>query len=142
MKNKNMDWIIHYCANGIQCSASGKIVTGFRKDVCNAHTHGMERYGHMDFQVVLNLPQLHIAYILNTLGRRVQAGEHFKNGELVSGIYEDCCIRLDEYEETGRKVLRVMIPDANNIFPEDPRCSGSYRLQLLETEELYQEVLN
>ena len=49
---------------------------------------------------------------------------------------EDCDIRLDEFEETGRKVLRVIIPDGNNIFPEDEHCMPVYRLQMLQTEDL------
>ena len=133
--NTKIDWVIHCCANGI-CDACGKKETGFLPYLCNAHTHGMEKYGNMDFQLVLFLPYEEIGRILNTLGLRVQAGERFRTGDFVSGIYEDCEIRLDEYEETGRKVLRVIIPDKHNIFPEDERCMEVYRNQLLETDEL------
>lgn len=135
----NIDWIIHLCANGVPCAKCGKVETGFLPGTCNAHTHGMERYQHLDFQVVLALPPQEIGRILNTLGLRVQNGERFHAGDRVSGIYLDCDIRLDAYEETGRTVLRVMIPDKNNIFPDDERCAPTYRLQLLKTEELYQE---
>ena len=93
----------------------------------------------MDFQMVLYLPFEEIGRILNTLGLRVQAGERFHDGDLVSGIYEDCDIRLDEYEETGRRVLRVVIPDKYNVFPEEENCMPVYRLQLLDTEDLYSE---
>lgn len=137
MEKKN--WIIHLCANGVICEICGKVENGFLPQTCNAHTHGMEKYHHMDFQVVLALPVEEIADILNTLGMRVQAGERFHNGDLVSGIFEDCDIRLDEYEETGRTVLRVIIPDANNIFPDDDRCMPIFRVQLLETEDLHCE---
>lgn len=134
-----IDWIIHCCANGAACSECGTVETGFIPNTCNAHTHGMEKYHHMDFQMVLFLPFEEIGRILNTLGLRVQAGERFQSGDMVSGIYEDCDIRLDVYEETGRTVLRVMIPDKYNIFPEDGQCMPVYRLQLLKTEALYRE---
>ena len=134
---EKIDWIIHLCANGASCAKCGKVETGFLWGTCNAHTHGMEKYNHMDFQLVLFLPQKEIMRILNTLGLRVQAGERFQSGDLVSGIYEDCDIRLDAYEETGRTVLRVIIPDKYNIFPEEEHCMPVYRLQLLGTEELY-----
>ena len=134
-----IDWIIHLCANGAPCDKCGKVENGFFPKTCNAHTHGMEKYHHMDFQLVLALPVKKIALILNTLGLRVQAGEHFQNGDMVSGIYEDCDIRLDAYEETGRMVLRVIIPDKYNIFPEDDHCTPIYRMQLLETDDLYRE---
>lgn len=134
-----IDWIIHLCANGAACEECGKVENGFLPQTCNAHTHGMEKYYHMDFQLVLALPVEEIARILNTLGLRVQAGERFYNGDMVSGIYEDCDVRLDEYEETGRTVLRVIIPDRYNIFPEDRRCMSAYRVQLLETDALYRK---
>lgn len=130
-----IDWIIHCCANGA-CDACGKVEDSYIQYACNAHTHGMERYGHPDFQLVLQLPVEEIGRILNWMGLRVQAGERFKDGDYVSGIYEDCQIRLDEYEETGRKVLRVIIPDKYGIFPEDPACMDTYKLQLLETDAL------
>ena len=128
-------WVIHLVANGA-CDECGEIETGFLPYMCNAHTHGLERYGHLDFQMVLFLPTEEIGRILNTLGLRVQSGERFRSGDMVSGIYEDCDVRLDEYEETGRKVLRVIIPDANNIFPEEGDCMLPYCLQFLKTDEL------
>lgn len=134
-----IDWVIHCCANGVVCDECGTVETGFITNTCNAHTHGMGKYHHMDFQLVLFLDPEEIMRILNTLGLRVQAGERFQDGDMVSGIYEDCDIRLDAYEETERTVLRVMIPDKYNIFPEDERCMPVYRLQLLETEDLYRE---
>ena len=133
--DQKIDWVIHLVANGA-CDECGEIETGFLPSMCNAHTHGLERYGHLDFQMVLFLPTEEIGRILNTLGLRVQSGERFRSGDMVSGIYEDCDVRLDEYEETGRKVLRVIIPDANNIFPEEGDCMLPYCLQFLKTDEL------
>lgn len=134
MKSK-VDWIIHYVTNGA-CDGCGNVETRFAKYACNAHTHGMDKYNHPDFQMVLNAGPSEIMRILNTLGLRVQAGEGFKAGHVVAGIYEDCNVRLDEYEECGRKVLRVIIPDKHNIYPDDERCMEPYRLQLLNTDAL------
>ena len=64
--NNNVDWIIHLVANGA-CDECGKEEKGFLPYTCNAHTHGMEKYGHPDFQVVLSLPPREIGRILNTL---------------------------------------------------------------------------
>lgn len=61
---KNVDWIIHYILDD----------SGPYPYLCNAHTHGMEKYRHPDFQMVLNLPQEHICYLLNSMGMRVQGG--------------------------------------------------------------------
>lgn len=119
MVAKEMNWIIHYVIDTI---GPGGII--------NAHTHGMEQYKHYDFQVVLNFPKEHIAYLLNSMGKRVQNGEKFSPGDLVTGIYEDCPIRLDLYRETGRDVLRIIIPDRHNQFPESPTCDPKYKVQL------------
>ena len=104
--------------------------------MCNAHTHGLERYGHLDFQMVHFFADGRDWTNPQYFGLRVQSGERFQSGDMVSGIYEDCDVRLDEYEETGRKVLRVILPDANNIFPGEGDCILPYCLQLLKTDEL------
>lgn len=133
-----IDWIIHCVANGA-CDECGTVENSFIPYACNAHTHGMARYNHPDFQLVLNYPHQEIARILNTMGLRVQSGERFKAGDLVEGIYLDCPVRLDEAEECGRTVLRVVIPDKYNVFPEDERCMERYRIQLLPTDALCRE---
>lgn len=136
-KKPLIDWIIHYCANGVDCDTCGEAERGYLDYACNAHTHGLDRYGHRDFQVIIALPPVEVGRILNTMGLRVQAGERFNPGDLIEGIYEDCSVRLDAFEETGRTVLRVVIPDKYNKFPEEPDCMDVYRLQKLPTDMLY-----
>ena len=136
--NQFDDWIIHLCAN-MACDECGKVESGFLPNTCNAHTHGMEKYGHMDFQLVLNYSTREIARILNTMALRVKNGERFHVGDMVSGIYMDCDIRLDAFQETGRTVLRIIVPDKNNRFPEEDGCMEPYCLQLLPTDSLYTE---
>lgn len=119
-----IDWIIHYVFDTV---GPGGII--------NAHTHGMEHYQHPDFQVVLNFPPEHIAYLLNNMGLRVQRGERFTAGSFVNGIYSDCPIRLDQFHETGRDVLRLIIPDRRNRFPEDAACEPKYKVQLFHAFE-------
>ncbi len=131
------DWIVHLCMNGVVCSECDKEETGFLQYACNAHTHGMEKYEHQDFQMVLSYPPKEIMYILNSLGFRVQAGERFSSGDYVSGIYLDCDLKLIEFEESERKVLRVIVPDKFGRFPDDPLCMEEYRHQLLPMSELY-----
>ena len=55
---------------------------------------------------------------------------------MVSGIFTDCDVMLKSFYETGRKVLRVIIPDSDNRFPDNPTCEEIYVLQLKETEDL------
>lgn len=132
----DIDWIIHIVANGVRCEACGKAENCFPQYICNAHTHGMSNYDHMDFQIVIRAGDEEIGYILNTFGRRVQAGERFKPGDMVEGIFLDCPVRLDAFEECGRTVLRVIIPDGKNRFPEDNDCAYPYSFQTLPLEQL------
>lgn len=131
-----LNWIIHLVKNGVACACCGEVENGFVQYACNCHTHGMAQYGHPDFQMVLNCSDQEIGRILNTLGLRVQAGERFHNGDLVEGIFLDCSVRLQEFDEGGRTVLRVVIPDGKNRFPEDTNCEYPYTLQIFDTEFL------
>lgn len=135
MKRK-LDWIIHAVSNGIPCADCGKTENSFIPGACNFHTHGLEKYGHPDLQIVIEYPPQEIARILNTIGLRIQDGARFAAGDLIKGIYEDCDVRLDTFEETGRNVLRVIIPDKFNRFPEDPICEYPYNLQAFPTDML------
>ena len=63
--DQKIDWLIHLVANGA-CDECGEVETDFLPYMCNAHTHGLERYGHLDFQMVLFLPTEEIGRILNT----------------------------------------------------------------------------
>ncbi len=94
-----------------------------------SYTHGMEDYLHLDFQVVINFSQEHLCYLLNTMAMRVKNGEAFHDGGMVSGLYTDCDIRLKKVRETGRDVLRLIIPDKYNCFPDEPGCMKSYKHQ-------------
>lgn len=130
MNKPNIDWIIH------MVYTTDEPGNQFIEYACNAHTHGMERYNHMDFQMVLADPDA-IGYVLNTLGLNVQNGKQYKDGDLVDGLFQDCPVKLVAFEETGRTVLRVIIPDANNLFPEDKNCAYPYNIQMKPLEELY-----
>ena len=102
MTNKT-DWIVHYVSNNVYCDEYGKREDSFLPCLCNAHTHGMKKYNHLDFQIVLDLGAQEVCRILNELGRRVRAGHRFTAGEMIPGVYEDCDVRLDIAEETGRE---------------------------------------
>ena len=135
-----VDWVIHVVVNGVKCDLCDGEEDSFIEYACNAHTHGMDTYGHPDFQMVVDFGTDEIGRILNTLGRLVQSGERFQAGDMISGMYEDCPIRLDMAEESNRKVLRVIVPDAKNRFPEEQGCTYPYAIQSWPTDSLYRAV--
>ena len=115
---KKPNWIVHLVFDVQESENCG-----------NTHTHGMDQYDHLDFQVVLKVAPNIFGYLLNTMGDRVRNGEKFKTGDMVSGLFEDCDVRLDLFKETGRDVLRLIIPDGDNNFPESPLCKEPYKSQ-------------
>ncbi len=117
-----INWQIHAIKNGCECANDGEYIFEMIPGAANFHTHGLEQYNHPDFQLVLDYDLGTAADILNALGERVSNGEKFKAGDYVKGIFFDCDVRLDAFEETGRDVLRVIVPDANNIFPDEEGC--------------------
>lgn len=131
-----MDWEIDYISNNVQCDMCGKHEEHFPQYICDAHTHGMNRYGHMEFQLVLDYGPQEIARLLNTMGRRVQMGERFHDGDLVKGLYLDCDVLLQQVTDImGIPVLRLVIPDKWNRMPMQSEPPFIY--QMLATHLLY-----
>ncbi len=135
--NKKIDWIVLLECNGHKCDVCDEIEYNFIDGFCNAHTYGMFKYGHSEFQLVLNMEYKMILYTLNMLGLRVQAGKVFKDGDIINDLFEGYNALLKEFEENGKKFLRVIIPDANHKFPDDEGCQLEYSYQALAIEDLY-----
>ena len=131
-KKPKIDWIIHFVANGVACDCCNKVENSFPKFMCNAHTHGMGKYNHLDFQIVLHLAPEIIGTLLNDLGTRVQNGEKFVTGDVWSDILVGYDVKFVEVYETDRTVLRVLLPDKNNRFPGDEGCEYPYNQQLYD----------
>jgi hypothetical protein len=112
-----VDWIIH--------AVIGSIGPG---GIVNSHTHGMKRYGHLDFQLVLPLAPKQIMLLLNTICFEVRNGRRFAPGLYTGEIYS-CDFRLELFRETGRDVLRLIFPDPQFRFPGDPYCESPYKYQ-------------
>ena len=117
-----IDWVIHLCTNGILCDECGKVENGFFPQTCNAHTHGMEKYHHMDFQLVLALPTEEIARILNTIqttcGNRMPAEsyEAVYHGELDIQTIEDAFYIFNMEHPEGYKGRSMSVSDVVEIF--------------------------
>ncbi len=78
----------------------------------NAHTHGLfEKYNHLDFQIVLNLHPNIISAIFHNIVDLVKAGERFHDGQEATAIIQNFKVKLFEATESGRKVLRIILPD-------------------------------
>lgn len=128
----DLEWKIIYIANGYQCQICGKTEYPYIDHICDAHTVGlMETFGHPELQLIIDYGPNEIMRILNTIGIRIKNGERFKEGDMIKGIYEDCELRLDCIDDGYgiEPYLRVIIPDRNNLFPEEPGCNTLHSLQ-------------
>lgn len=137
---KKIDWIITLACNGFQCDECGKTERRFINGYCNAQTIGMDKYNHPEFQLVLNMDHKMILYILNSLGMKVQTGSVFKDGDIIDDLFEGYNAKIKEFVEDEKRVLRVLIPDANHKFPEDEGCQQEYTYQALPIEVLYNTI--
>lgn len=133
---RKRDWVFHYVSNGGICECCGKQEDAFPEFVCDAHTHGLDKYDHLEFQVVLDYGPREVGRLLNAMGDKVQAGEKFKDGDEIQGLYLDCSIYLKEFKDAnGKNVLRLVIPDGENRMPE--KSAPPYTWQTYDTSALY-----
>ena len=112
MKRENkstVDWIIH-----------GVIDEGIMPGMIDAHSHGLNKYGSRELQVVLNArPYINL---INEVGERIQKGDlKLHAGMLLTGFFDDdALLRVDDARDcTGEPIWRLVIPDGDNKFPEE-----------------------
>jgi len=92
----------------------------------NYHTHGLvESFGHLDIQVVLNIDPRTVHMCVTNLIEQIKDGKKFKHGDRVDKVIQSTTdieyqVLLVNAVESGRNVLRMIIPDAaGNLEPQD-----------------------
>jgi hypothetical protein len=96
----------------------------------NSHTHGLEsKYKHPDLQIVVPLEGKLVSNFFWNIVNRIAAGEKFKAGdevaEIIGGSYK---VRFIDAQESGRPVLRVILPDKHGSLDKN-RMTGKLDLQ-------------
>ena len=136
-KNEICDWQVHVIKNGQKCCLTGVEINDMLPGTANFHTHGMEKYNHPNFQIVLDYDVQQGVRILNVLCLLVSRGARFKDGDCFKKFFMDGDIRFAAFKEAGRDILRVIIPDEYNRFPGEKGCDAGYEVQLFDIEDLY-----
>lgn len=104
--------------------------------MANLHTHGIwENFGHRDLQVVLPIQPEVVHGVFANIVAQIQKGRFFQTDKPESKVLENFEVHFREFEEHGRKVLRLILPDPSGKFPWDEGCESPYSRQ---TEELRQ----
>lgn len=126
------DWMIHVVSSSEE---DEDIYPG----MCDAHTHGLDKYGHLEFQFVLAYPYEFIGQILNGIGERVKNGETFQDGDLIDGFLKPPA-KLKVFKTTdafGNDVLRLLVPDGKYRWPED---SDEYPYSMQQFSPYYHPI--
>ena len=87
----------------------------------NSHTHHLtESFGHKDFQVCLNIRPDIIHAILTNLVEEIKKGAKYEVGKKYDGILTGYQVEFIDAIETGREVLRLLLPDENGKYEHSP----------------------
>jgi hypothetical protein len=82
----------------------------------NYHTHGLvEHFQHPDLQIVMPADPELAHKLFCVIVDLIKDGEKFSDGQEVK-YPAGLCGRFHEVEETGRKVLRLILPDFDGKF--------------------------
>ena len=115
------DWEIHFVANDVECECCGKKIEILRKYMCDAHTHGLDKYGSPELQIVLNVPLELIGYTLNSVGEMIRDGLKLEDGMTLEGLFQDD-LKLKVFltkDTQGKDIFRLIFPDSDFRFPEE-----------------------
>lgn len=91
--------------------------TGF-----NMHTHGLDRFGHLDFQIVLPVkPEIGHEFFRILVGIIKSGKGKFEDGSISTELMSNSMpVKFIKVQETGREVLRLIFPDRHgNINMDD-----------------------
>jgi Domain of unknown function (DUF4262) len=89
--------------------------------MCNVHTHGLtESFKHPDLQIVLPIETTVFMHVLHRAVNMIRTGTRFHCGVDYKGICGGRYpVRFVEAEETGRPILRMILPDKDGIVERE-----------------------
>lgn len=100
------------------------------KKAVNIHTHGLDAtYQHPDLQIVLPLQKEVAATILQDVVEMVKEGVSFEKEGIYTNILDNCPVYLTKAVEGGRKIMRLIFPDATGDFHKNSNNDTIYSSQ-------------
>lgn len=130
----NPDWICHLVMVGSCDGCGNSEYSPLSPYLCDCHTHGLEKYGSKELQLVVKMQQNMIGYLLNTVGAMIRAGAELKDGDYIDCLLEGYLVLITKNEDSsGKEILRIVVPDVKGLFPKDEGCDTPYSLQGLST---------
>ena len=110
---------IHMVTDGT-CEKYQSKGNSFHEYMCDAHSRGMDKFGHRELQMVLLIDPKLIAYAINSVVEKILDGDIKPKDKLVISNVFDCDIRLDEaVDKDGKPLWRIVVPDEKGKYPEE-----------------------
>lgn len=101
----------------------------------NIHTHGLkENFNHTDIQIVMRFRPEVAQTLLHLIVREIEAGKKYETGQLYDDLF-NMPFEFKKAMECDRLVLRMIIPDPNGFFPNDPNVEEEYKKQYMNILE-------
>ena len=121
MKKREREWEIHVVSDSCEQEGCDYHEDTFLPFMCDAHTHGLDKFGSPELQLVLNLDLHLVGYILNTVGDMVRDGLVLEDGMEITGLFEgEASLKTFFTEDrNGVKICRLILPDTEFRFPEE-----------------------
>ncbi|PSR24712.1 MAG: hypothetical protein C7B43_18330 [Sulfobacillus benefaciens] len=96
------------------------------------HTHGLwERFHHLDLEIRLPVSPEKRYALLAPVADAVTNGQRFAAGDEDYTLFS-VPIRFIARDESARQVLRVVFPDPQGYFPDNPHCPPVWAEQVLQ----------
>lgn len=102
----------------------------FDENLChyaNIHTHGLNKYDHLEFQMVL-YDEERTVQVMNRLSDLVVLGFRFGPGEMCGR--DISFMEFPDHTTPGEKLLRIIFADPEGKFPWEDDCMDVYKLQM------------
>jgi len=97
--------------------------------LANFHTHGLaENLHHLDLQIVLKIDEEIVKTLFSSIIENIKGGYTYYEGRS-NNVIEEIEVEFKKFQEDGREVLRLIIPDQEGRFPSDESCSEPYNKQ-------------
>lgn len=126
-----LPWIIHYICD---CGRT------------KFHTHGLCKFGSLEIELNLPLVMEQGGLFVNLIAQSIADGQRYQSGDRVERVFNLPFYVLETDAiggNPGERVLRVILPDKEVLYPWDNGCEDFYRVQLSDGEILrMKQILN
>lgn len=110
-----------------------------RRRYQSIHTHGLEQSqgGHYDLEITLPVSGEDAAEVISNVVDKIKKGKEFRDGDIESGILVGYDVKFVKRKESGRDILRILLPDRDGRYPEHADCDPRFSEQ-----DLFIDVAN